>query len=191
MNTHWHWHPNLAHGARMRRHLHDHRPPAWVREWMGMRLRPERGEVRFLVLDALAEGPSHGYEIIQTIEKKTEGVYKPSPGTIYPLLQMLEDLEHVDVEVEGKRKRYELTDAGRAELASHRDEVDEAYDRLGGSVGSVEGLDFGGWRRRVKKVMRSVGREARRGRIDPARRKQIKKVIDDALASIEDLLQAE
>ena len=186
MRTHWNWHHGMARGRR--RGHHHHGPPPWVREMMGMRFRPERGEVRFLVLDAIAEGPSHGYEIIQTIEKKTEGTYKPSPGTIYPLLQMLVDLEHVDVEVDGKRKRYELTDAGRADLEAHRDEVDDAYGRLSGSVDFVEDLDFGGWRKRLKKVMRSVGRKARRGRIDPARMSQIKQTIDEALDRIEELL---
>jgi len=156
-----------------------------------MRSRPERGEVRFLVLDALAEGPSHGYEIIQTIEKKSAGAYKPSPGTIYPLLQMLVDLEQVDVEADGKRKRYELTQAGRAELELHADELEEAYGRFGGGVDLPEALDFSGWRRRIKKVMRTVGRNARRGHIDPARLSQIKQTIDDALERIEELLDDE
>lgn len=187
MHTHWNWHSGMTRGPRRRRHHHG--PPPWVREMMGMRFRPERGEVRYLVLDALAEGPSHGYEIIQTIQEKTEGSYKPSPGTIYPLLQMLVELEHVVVEVDGKRKRYELTDAGRAELEAHSDEVEDAYGRVGGdAIDLVEDLDFRGWRRRIKKVMRSVGHNARRGRIDPVRLARIKKTIDDALDRIEDLL---
>ena len=155
-----------------------------------MRFRPERGEVRFLVLDALSEGPSHGYEIIQRIEAKTEGAYKPSPGTIYPLLSLLEDLELVDVTTEGKRKRYELTDAGRAELEAHKDDVDDAFERVRGPDFG-DHFDFRGWRKRLKSVMRTVGREARRGRLDKEQLGRIKGVIDGALDTIEGILDGD
>ena len=183
----WGWHPPMGH----RRHGPPHGPPPpWVREWMGMRFRPERGEVRYLVLDALSDGPSHGYEIIARVEEKTEGAYKPSPGTIYPLLSLLEDLELVSVEVDGKRKRYELTDAGRAELAAHEEDVEEAYARVRGPDFG-EHLDFRGWRRRLKRVMRTVGHEARRGRLDRAQLKKIREIIDGALDQIEALIDRE
>jgi len=157
---------------------------------MGMRFRPERGEVRYLVLDALSTGPSHGYEIIARLEEKTEGAYKPSPGTIYPLLSLLEDLELVSVELDGKRKRYELTDAGRAELEEHADEIEEAYGRVRGPDFG-EHLDFRGWRRRLKHVMRTVGHEARRGRLDRAQLAKVHIIIDRALDEIEALLHAD
>ncbi|MEZ4340682.1 MAG: PadR family transcriptional regulator [Sandaracinaceae bacterium] len=153
-----------------------------------MRFRPERGEVRFLVLDALSDGPSHGYEIIARLEEKTEGAYKPSPGTIYPLLSLLEDLELVSVEADGKRKRYELTDAGRAELEAHREDIDEAYERVRGPDFG-EHLDFRGWRRRLKRVMRAVGHETRRGRLDKKQLTKIREIIDGALDQIEALLR--
>lgn len=152
-----------------------------------MRFRPERGEVRYLVLDALSAGPSHGYEIIARVEERTQGAYKPSPGTIYPLLSLLEDLELVTAELEGKRKRYELTDAGRAELKAHREEVDEAYERVRGPDFG-DHLDFRGWRRRLKRVMRSVGREARRGHLDREQLAKVRTIIDGALDQIEELL---
>jgi len=157
---------------------------------MGMRFRPERGEVRYLVLDALSAGPSHGYEIIQRIEKKTEGAYKPSPGTIYPLLSMLEDLELVTVVMDGKRKRYELTEQGVAELAEHQDDVEEAFSRVQGPDFG-EHFDFRGWRKRLKKVMRAVGRETRHGRLDRKQLSQIKEAIDAALDQVEAILDGD
>src|SRR6187399_1319871 len=54
--------------------------------------RAERGEIRFLVLDAIREQSRHGYEVIQHIEQRAKGSYRPSPGVIYPTLQMLEEL---------------------------------------------------------------------------------------------------
>lgn len=81
----------------------------------GPRGRTRRGEIRTSILTILAEAPGHGYELIQRIEEKTEGAWKPSPGSVYPTLQLLEDEGLVTaVERDGKRV-YELTDAGRAE----------------------------------------------------------------------------
>jgi DNA-binding PadR family transcriptional regulator len=84
--------------------------------WGGHReRRTRRGEIRTGLLTILAEGPGHGYELIQRIEEKTGGAWKPSPGSVYPTLQMLEDEGLVTVvERDGKRV-YELTDEGRAE----------------------------------------------------------------------------
>jgi DNA-binding PadR family transcriptional regulator len=78
-----------------------------------------RGNVRAAILALLAERPMHGYEMIQELENRTGGVWRPSPGSIYPTLQLLED-ENLIVgeEVEGRR-RFALTDAGRAEAERH------------------------------------------------------------------------
>ena len=57
----------------------------------GRRERMERGVLRYLILDALADGPKHGYEVIKRLEERTHGEYIPSPGTVYPTLQLLGD----------------------------------------------------------------------------------------------------
>jgi DNA-binding PadR family transcriptional regulator len=83
--------------------------------WRGGRMR--RGEIRTAVLAVLADEPAHGYQIIQTLEERSGGMWRPSPGSVYPMLQMLEDENLVQAaEHEGKRV-YELTDAGREEAA--------------------------------------------------------------------------
>jgi DNA-binding PadR family transcriptional regulator len=77
--------------------------------------RVRRGDVRNAILALLAERPMHGYEMIQELEARTNGVWRPSAGSIYPTLQLLEDEGLVvGEESEGKR-RFSLTDAGRAE----------------------------------------------------------------------------
>ena len=76
-----------------------------------------RGDMKFVLLELLQERPMHGYEMMKALEEKTGGFYTPSPGSIYPTLQMLEDGGMVSsAEVEGK-KVYTITDAGRASLA--------------------------------------------------------------------------
>ena len=80
-----------------------------------------RGDIRTAILVALTVEPMHGYQIIQAIEARSGGVWKPSPGSIYPTLQLLSDEGLVSAEHVGERKVYSLTDAGTAaatELAS-------------------------------------------------------------------------
>jgi DNA-binding PadR family transcriptional regulator len=85
--------------------------------------RMRRGDIRTAVLAVLAEEPGHGYEVIQRIEEKSGGVWRPSPGSVYPTLQLLEDEGLVQaVERDGKRV-YEVTDAGRAEAARRIEEA--------------------------------------------------------------------
>jgi DNA-binding PadR family transcriptional regulator len=75
-----------------------------------------RGEIRFALLSVLSEGPGHGYELIGRLEEKTGGVWRPSPGSVYPTLQLLEDEGLVRSETRDGKRVYELTDAGRAEV---------------------------------------------------------------------------
>jgi DNA-binding PadR family transcriptional regulator len=74
-----------------------------------------RGDVRAAILALLAERPMHGYEMIQELESRTGGVWRPSPGSVYPTLQLLEDEGLIAGEEGEGRRRFTLTDAGRAE----------------------------------------------------------------------------
>jgi DNA-binding PadR family transcriptional regulator len=82
----------------------------------GGRKRMRRGDIRTALLAVLAEGPGHGYDVMQTLEETTGGAWRPSPGSVYPTLQLLEDEGLVrSVERDGKRT-FEITDAGRSEV---------------------------------------------------------------------------
>ena len=77
--------------------------------------RGRRANVREAILTLLAERPMHGYEMIQEIEQRSRGAWRPSPVSVYPTLQLLEDEGLIVAEpAEGGRKRYSLTDNGRA-----------------------------------------------------------------------------
>ncbi|HXY90929.1 MAG TPA: PadR family transcriptional regulator [Acidimicrobiia bacterium] len=100
-----------------------------------------RGDIRTAVLAALNEGPGHGYEVIQRLEDKTEGAWRPSPGSVYPTLQLLADEGLANaVERDGKRV-YELTDAGRAETQRRIEEAGgapwELDDKADASYGQL------------------------------------------------------
>ena len=98
----------------------------------GGRGRPgvRRGEVRTLILGALDERPMHGYEVIQALEQKSRGMWRPSAGSIYPTLQLLSDEGLVSSEEVDGRRTYSLTDEGRKVLAENPaptwDEADDA-----------------------------------------------------------------
>jgi DNA-binding PadR family transcriptional regulator len=79
------------------------------------RARWQRPNVRAAVLALLTERPMHGYEMITELETRTGGMWRPSPGSVYPTLQLLEDEGLIASEETGGRKRFTLTDAGRAE----------------------------------------------------------------------------
>ena len=90
-------------------------PPGSWRHGGRRRGRRGRGDVRAAILALLAERPMHGYEMIQELETRTGGVWRPSPGSVYPTLQLLEDEDLITGEEGEGRRRFALTDAGRAE----------------------------------------------------------------------------
>ncbi|MBC9729616.1 PadR family transcriptional regulator [Streptomyces sp. TRM68367] len=80
----------------------------------GPRGRARRGDVRASILALLKDRPMHGYEMIQEIAERSGGAWKPSPGSVYPTLQLLEDEGLIASESEGGKKLFSLTEAGRA-----------------------------------------------------------------------------
>jgi DNA-binding PadR family transcriptional regulator len=98
--------------------------------------RARRGDVRAAALALLSEEPMNGYQIIQAIGERSDGVWRPSPGSVYPALQQLEDEGLIRSDVgEGGRRAFQLTDEGRAYVEAHPDEVREPWDAVAGSVG--------------------------------------------------------
>jgi DNA-binding PadR family transcriptional regulator len=87
--------------------------------------------LKIVILHLLQDEPRHGYDLIKAIEDKSAGLYSPSPGMIYPLLAMLAD-EGLIAEVTGEesRRRYAITDAGRAALEAAEAELKSALERL-------------------------------------------------------------
>ena len=83
--------------------------------------RARRGNVRAAILSVLAEEPMHGYQIMQRLEERSGGMWRPSPGSVYPTLQLLEDQGFVKgEEVEGRRV-FSLTEAGTAEAEASKE----------------------------------------------------------------------
>jgi len=132
---------------REREHMHERqmrfasgpwRPPFDPHGRGRARGRGRGANVRGAVLALLAERSMHGYEMIQEIERRSGGAWRPSPGSVYPTLQLLEDEGLIVAEAaEGGRKRFTLTEAGRAEQAveeHHRAPWEQISEDVGTSV---------------------------------------------------------
>lgn len=98
----------------------------------------DQGDLKLVVLRLLAEKPRHGYEIIKALEDQSGGMYSPSPGAVYPTLQLLEELGYArTVDEGGGRKIYEITETGRAHLAEHRTTADDVFERVSSAAGAA------------------------------------------------------
>jgi DNA-binding PadR family transcriptional regulator len=110
--------------------------PKFGRGFAGRGPRVRRGDVRAAILDLLAEGqPWNGYQIIQEIGARTQGVWRPSAGSVYPALQQLEDEGLITAAAgEDRRRNYTLTTEGQAYVEAHAEELRASWDAVTGSV---------------------------------------------------------
>jgi DNA-binding PadR family transcriptional regulator len=90
----------------------------------------QKGDLKYVILDLLKEKPRHGYEIIRELEEMSHGLYTPSPGAVYPTLQMLEEMGYAEaVERDGK-KVYTITEEGLKFLDERKDSADEVRSQM-------------------------------------------------------------
>ena len=163
----------------------------WSEWWRGPAPRCERGQVRYLLLDALSQQPRHGYEIIQVIGERSGGAYKPSPGVVYPTLQMLEELGHARTVTKDDRKVYAITDKGRRDLEEHAAEVADFY--AGNTETRLEDHadDVANLMKRVGHIMRLFKHTMRRGTVRTSTTRKMYAILDEALKKLEELLRDE
>jgi DNA-binding PadR family transcriptional regulator len=108
-----------------------------------------RGDIRTAALLLLAEEPRNGYQIMQEVEERSDGVWRPSPGSVYPALQQLEDEGLIRSEELDGRKLFALTDEGRAAVQERDSEKPAPWEQMSGDV-SGQAVELG-------KLMREVG----------------------------------
>jgi DNA-binding PadR family transcriptional regulator len=146
--------------------------------------------MKYVILKLLRDKPRHGYEVMKELEEQMHGCYTPSPGTVYPTLQWLEDEGLVVArEVEGK-KVYEITDTGRAFLDEHKDIVDDIFERVTETVERTVGGSMAEVNRALGRLVKSVYRTGWRADNDAAR-KRVAEILTKAVEEIEDLAKSE
>jgi len=155
---------------------HSGEGPGWGRgggrgggDWFRVGRMLAQGDLKLLALALIAEQPRHGYELIKLIEDKTRGAYSPSPGVVYPTLTFLEEAGYVTAEAEGAKKRYTITEEGRAHLEENRDIADMVLARLA-AIGEKLA--------RMRRKWRSEGEEEETN---------VPKLVDAALENLRDV----
>ncbi len=147
----------------------------------------ESGDMKYVILKLLKDKPRHGYEVMKELEEQMHGCYSPSPGTVYPTLQWLEDEGLVVAkDVEGK-KVYEITDAGRKFLDEHRDMVDDIFDRVREAVDRTLGGAMGDLNRSLGRLVKAVYRTGWKAR-DEATRQRLVAILDRVVGEVESLV---
>jgi len=157
---------------------------------------PERmfhkGDFKYLILDLLKDKPRHGYEIIRELEGQSHGFYSPSPGTVYPTLQYLEDMGYVTAREQDGKRVYTITEAGLKFLTEESGTVDGIKDHIRDhwhDWSSEFGAQFREVMREYGEIGRALGQRARRMSSDKLPR--IGAVLKNALTEIEKIVGEE
>ncbi|WP_298337086.1 PadR family transcriptional regulator [uncultured Erythrobacter sp.] len=153
------------------------------------------GELRLALLALIARESRHGYELIRAIEDMTGGSYAPSPGAVYPTLQMLEEEGRIkpakakasDDGEGASKKPFKATKSGKAELEERADEVSELMERLGEHGERTEKI-----KQKSPDLFRAMSNlgsvlknRARAGKLDQAAMNEIVDIIDEVAKRIE------
>lgn len=157
----------------------------------GGRERLERGLLRHVILSVLKDGPKHGYEIIKRLEERTQGRYSPSPGTLYPTLQYLEDLGLVRSDQEADKRVYHLTESGQAELDKQSSLVEGFWSRFQDRTppgANLHELKFAG--DALKDLLRTVGGGFRSGAFaeDTERVRKIRQALERCQSEVREII---
>ena len=130
-------------------------------------LRAPRGDVRAAVLQLLGDAPMHGYQLMQQIAERSQGAWRPSPGTIYPVLSQLEDEGLVEITRDQGRKMATLTDDGRAFVLEHADELGDPFAALDAEAGAR--IDLREPVAELISATRQIARSGTAGQLEAAR----------------------
>lgn len=145
-----------------------------------------KGDLKYVVLDLLKDKPGHGYEIIRALEERSHGFYSPSAGSVYPTLQLLEDMAYVRSTEQDGKKIYAITDEGRRFLTERKENINKIKEHM---------KDF--WtpenREEIHEIVgefRTMGRSLRGNvsRLDHEKLGRIKEVVSRARQDIETII---
>ena len=145
------------------------------------------GELRLVILDILTRNASHGYELIKEIENLTQGNYSPSPGVIYPTLDLLQDQGLISVEEENGRKKIAITAEGNLLHAGNLEQLSHIQERLQARMVGCELRKNPQMKRALENFKAVLDLKVNQQPLSEAQLKQIVAVIDRAAMEISQL----
>lgn len=144
--------------------------------------------LRLILLKLLADEPRHGYDLIRAIEALSGEAYAPSPGVVYPTLTLLADMDLIAEQPgEGSRKRFAITDAGRAHVAERQAALDLALERLASLAQKAQRVDGGPVRRAMHNLRFALQNRLEKEGADEQTLLDVAALIDEAAHKIERL----
>jgi DNA-binding PadR family transcriptional regulator len=147
-----------------------------------------RGDLKVVILELLSEQPRHGYDIIRALEDRMRGYYRPSPGSVYPTLQMLEDLGYVTSNQQDGKKVYSITDAGRTYLAEQQPTIDDIRSRIAAGWDAASRPEVADLMHELRQLARALFAHATGGALgDPERLKRLRAILQRARQEVEEL----
>lgn len=149
----------------------------------------EKGDLKYVFLDLLRERPRHGYDLIRALEERFQGAYSASPGAVYPILQMLEDMGHVTSQVQDGRRVYTLTPAGRQFLEGREAQVQEIWTRARGACcAGGQSDEWQGALAELKGLFELLAHDRRGRALDPGAAARVREALVEVRARIEGIL---
>jgi DNA-binding PadR family transcriptional regulator len=148
----------------------------------------EKGHLKYLVLRLLSERPRHGYDLIRAFEERFGGHYVPSPGVLYPALQLLEDMGYVTVQAADGRKVYRVTEAGQQFLRDEAELVDRAWRSIGDWAAAEENDELHELVHQLVALGHILGDRTHRRPVEPQQIPRIRAVVTRAQEEIEAIL---
>jgi DNA-binding PadR family transcriptional regulator len=147
----------------------------------------EKGDLKYVILDLLKDKPSHGYEIIRALEESFSGFYTPSAGSVYPTLQLLEDIGYVSSSERDGKKVYTITDQGKQFLNEREEIIDKIKCHMKDWWSSHSREEFRATMHELWDLGHLVGQKAHH--LDPEKLASIREVISHAYHDIEDIVK--
>ena len=146
-------------------------------------------ELRLMVLGLLESGDQHGYQLIRNFAEASGEAYAPSPGVLYPLLTLLQDMELIEEAADdgGKRRSFRLTDKGRIELDTNRDMLGHLQQRLAAMAETASRTDAGPVRRAMMNLRTAAKQRLTRDDASDELVFQAAAILDEAAQKIERL----
>ena len=129
----------------------------------------------------------HGYEVMKALEEQTRGCYTPSPGTVYPTLQWLEDEGLVRSEEREGKKVYSITESGEAFLEEHKSTVEDIFDRIDETIDTLLSDPVPEVTRLVGRLVTTSYRAAWRLRESDEQRKRLREILERTVKEVEEL----
>ena len=147
----------------------------------------QKGDLKYVILDLIKDKPRHGYEVIRELEEMSHGLYTPSPGAVYPTLQMLEEMGYATAVERDGRKVYTITEEGINFQEERKDSADEVRSQMKSrwsfkNIGKMVSMA-----KEYHALEDLVGRGLRS--MDADKMQRVKQVLIDAAGAIESILE--